>query len=357
MPSAEDLQPYVVGGTAACFAATCIHPMDVAKVRLQLHAMQNPGQPSPGFVGVIRGMIQRSGILSIYTGLDASMMRQASYGTARIGLNRSFAEKAKAWNGSPNLPFHLKVGAGMASGAVAVCIGTPMDLALVRLQSDSMKPVEERRNYRGVVDAVMRTAREEGIASLWKGVAPNILRGMAMNVGQLAVYDQAKEVMTKVFRDADPKKPSMSTQLVCAAISGFTAAAFSLPFDMIKSRLQDQKPKADGKLPYSGVADCAVKVVRNEGLSALWTGFSAYYFRCAPFAMLILLTVEFLDPRYKSTFGKPAQAPQGQATTPNKEVKAGRAMNMATSTNLIFGENDSEAPKARVRRAWTDTLK
>ena len=114
------------------------------------------------------------------------MMRQASYGTARIGLNRSFADKAQAWHGGSSLPFALKVGAGMASGAVAVCIGTPLDLTLVRMQADSMKPDGERRNYRGVLDALSRTVREEGFVSLWKGVTPSIMRGMAMNVGQYA---------------------------------------------------------------------------------------------------------------------------------------------------------------------------
>lgn len=128
-------------------ASAAIHPVDVAKVRLQLYATQNPGTPKPSFGIMLRDMVRSSGIRSIYVGLDASLMRQASYGTARIGLNRSFADKALEWHGGASLPFSLKVASGMASGAVAVCIGTPMDLALVRLQADSMKPASERRNY------------------------------------------------------------------------------------------------------------------------------------------------------------------------------------------------------------------
>lgn len=51
---------------------------------------------------------------------------------------------------------------GMASGAVAVCIGTPFDVALVRMQSDSMLPVKERRGYKNVFDALIRMTKEEG---------------------------------------------------------------------------------------------------------------------------------------------------------------------------------------------------
>ena len=51
---------------------------------------------------------------------------------------------------------------GMASGAVAVCIGTPFDVALVRMQSDSMLPMKERRGYKNVFDALIRMTKEEG---------------------------------------------------------------------------------------------------------------------------------------------------------------------------------------------------
>ena len=33
---AVTLEPFISGGVAACFASTCIHPIDLAKVRLQV---------------------------------------------------------------------------------------------------------------------------------------------------------------------------------------------------------------------------------------------------------------------------------------------------------------------------------
>lgn len=61
----------------------------------------------------------------------------------------------------------MKTLSGMSSGAIAVTIGTPMDVALVRMQSDSMKPKDERRNYKHVIDALRRCAAEEGFGSLY----------------------------------------------------------------------------------------------------------------------------------------------------------------------------------------------
>jgi hypothetical protein len=127
---------------------------------------------------------------------------------------------------------------------------------------------------------------------LYAGLAPNVLRGMSMNVGMLACYDQAKDVIIEyVTKDPDVKKPSLATNILSSAVAGFTSAFFSLPFDMLKSRLQDMKPDAQGKMPYTGLMDCAGTILRKEGILAFWTGFPAYYGRCAPHAMIILVTI------------------------------------------------------------------
>lgn len=71
------------------------------------------------------------------------------------------------YNKDQAIPFWMKTLSGMSSGAIAVTIGTPMDVALVRMQSDSMKPERERRNYKHVIDALRRCAAEEGVRSLY----------------------------------------------------------------------------------------------------------------------------------------------------------------------------------------------
>ena len=63
---------------------------------------------------------------------------------------------------------------------------------------------------------------EEGAGSLYKGLAPNILRGMSMNVGMLACYDQAKETVASLLGDPmTDGKPQLTTQIgaSCVAVS------------------------------------------------------------------------------------------------------------------------------------------
>ena len=124
-----------------------------------------------------------------------------------------------------------------------------------------------------------------------------------MNVGMMACYDQAKEVVANLLGDPMTDGPGLPTRLGASATAGFTAALFSLPFDLIKSRLMAQKPDPFTKeMPYKGVVDCAIKIAKTEGPRGFFSGFSAYYGRCAPHAMIILLSIESITNFYRNTF-------------------------------------------------------
>ena len=74
---------------------------------------------------------------------------------------------------------------------------------------------------------------------------------------------------------------SQASVLGAASMAGFVAAACSLPFDFVKTRMQEMAPNPDGSFPYKGFADCAMQTARKEGLPAFYTGFPTYCVRSA----------------------------------------------------------------------------
>ena len=244
--------------------------MDLTKTRLQL-------SPKGTSLFTVAGdIVKKEGFSGLYAGLSASVMRQAVYGTARIGLHRAFSDKMKADQGGANLSALQSSGSAMLSGAIASVIGTPFDVSLVRMQADGMKVLADRRGYTSVFNAIARIAKEEGVANLWQGFMPTAMRAIAMNVGMMASYDQIKQAMIKAYGD------NLTTTLSSSAMASTTAVVLSLPFDMMKTRLQNMKADATGKMPYNGVVDCAVKIFTNEGPLAFWRGLAAYYARTGP---------------------------------------------------------------------------
>jgi len=274
-------KPFVTGSMSGMFATCCIQPMDMIKVRVQLGAAEG-GVTSP--FTIASQMVKNEGFLAMYAGLGAGLTRQIVYTGARLGLFDIFTEKSKD-KAYDNVPaFAKRSVCALGAGGIAAVMGNPADLALIRMQSDSMLPMEQRRNYRGVFHALGSIASTDGPKGLFKGAAPTATRAMALNFGMLAFNAQAKEMLQGAGA------PVAVQTVGASAIAGFFASFFSLPFDFVKTQIQKQKPDpVTGEMPFKGPIDCAMQQVKMGGITRLWAGFPTYYFRIAPHAMITLL--------------------------------------------------------------------
>lgn len=156
---------------------------------------------------------------------------------ARIGFFNTFikALTVPAHEKDQNIEFAKRAVASLSAGGMAVMIGNQADLALIQMQSDGLKPVAERKNFKSVIDALSSIVKNEGVLRLWAGAAPTVVRAMAFNFGQLAFFSEAKSQLksTSLY-------PKAQT-LTASAVASFFASALSLPFDF----RQDSPPKAD----------------------------------------------------------------------------------------------------------------
>lgn len=227
-------------------------------------------------------------------GLSAGLLRQATYTTARLGIHAKIVDYLKEANKGAPLPLVQKAGAGLAAGGLGAMFGSPADLSLIRMQADKTLPVNERRNYTGVVHALSDIVKKEGVGGLFTGAGTTSIRAMALNMGMLASNDQAKEMMKENNITGFP------ATLGASAIAGFFASFFSLPFDYVKTQLQKQKPLPDGTLPFKGFGDCCVKTMASGGPLKFYTGFPTYYVRIAPHAMFTLIILDQLNTSMKN---------------------------------------------------------
>ena len=187
---AERVKPYFCGGFSACFASLVVHPIDLIKVRLQILP------PGSGIVSVGQKILAEEGAKGLYAGLSASLTRQATYGTARIGLHTAFTKELVDRNGGGKPPLWMSFISSFCSGAIASSIGNPFDVSLVRMQADTTKPKAEQKGYTGVGNAITRIIKEEGFSTLYRGYPPTLLRAICMNVGQMMTYDQSKSKLS-----------------------------------------------------------------------------------------------------------------------------------------------------------------
>ena len=281
---------FVIGGASGMFATSVIQPIDFVKVQIQIQGEGHKG-PRPSPLSIAKETIAKYGVSRLYTGLSSALLRQATYTTARLGLYKTMMDWGNE-NYQGSTPVWLKGVFSIAAGGLGAVVGNPADLALIRMQSDHTLPVEKRRNYNGVVNALTRIAREEGFFSLWRGCGPTVARAMALNFGMLGPYDQAKETLMKNFGNFQ------GIGITSSCIAAFFACLFSLPFDNVKTKFQKMVKGPDGSYPYKSFADCFTKSLAAEGFLGLYVGFFTYVIRIAPHVVITLLTTDFLNARF-----------------------------------------------------------
>jgi solute carrier family 25 oxoglutarate transporter 11 len=77
--------------------------------------LPTPPPPCPQF-GVARDLIAKEGFGTLYKGLSAGLLRQATYTTARLGIFNNITIMAKEYNKGQPLPLWQKALCGLTAG-------------------------------------------------------------------------------------------------------------------------------------------------------------------------------------------------------------------------------------------------
>ncbi|XP_023015568.1 mitochondrial 2-oxoglutarate/malate carrier protein [Leptinotarsa decemlineata] len=289
---------FLFGGSAGMGATLFVQPLDLVKNRMQLSGVGGKPKEYKTSLHAFRGIIEKEGFFALYNGISAGLLRQATYTTTRLGIYTWLFDMMKTDGKPPS--FGVKAALGMVSGICGAFVGTPAEVALIRMTADGRLPPNERRNYKSVIDALMRIYREEGLLTLWRGAIPTMGRAMVVNAAQLASYSQAKQLIVEKFKIEE----GVLLHFIASMISGLITTAASMPVDIAKTRIQNMKT-INGKPEYSGPMDVLVKVVKNEGPFALWKGFFPYYFRLGPHTVLTFIFLEQMNSfYYKNVLGQ-----------------------------------------------------
>jgi hypothetical protein len=128
---------------------------------------------------------------------------------------------------------------GSIAAATTVCIMIPMDTIKTRLVTQaSMKVVAGVIPYKGIVDCAMRVAKEEGMATFYRGLPPRLVSVVPMIGIQFGVYEFMKRVMlersavqkaTAIESGADAREYPPPLQQAALEVAASSAQPFPVP--------------------------------------------------------------------------------------------------------------------------------
>lgn len=234
--------------------------------------------------GTIIRSVQTEGVTSLWHGLTATLLRQFTYSVTRFAVYEDMKTRVTSRSGAAPTTSELALCSGTA-GAVAGVVGNPAEIVLVRMCSDLNQPKEARYGYKNCIDGLVRIAKDDGAATLFRGLMPNVVRSVVMNISQLGSYDLFKGILQRL--DVIPDGPVLQT--AASFCAGTLSTTMCTPIDVVKSRIQNAKKGAGGSATVSGVIRDALA---KDGPTVFFRGWTPAWLRLQPQTTLLFLFFE-----------------------------------------------------------------
>eukprot|EP00178_Gracilaria_changii_P023472 TRINITY_DN71002_c0_g1_i1.p1 TRINITY_DN71002_c0_g1~~TRINITY_DN71002_c0_g1_i1.p1 ORF type:complete len:315 (-),score=34.85 TRINITY_DN71002_c0_g1_i1:113-1057(-) len=179
----------LAGGTAGGVANVMAYPFDFARTRLA----SDVGKGQKTFNGIfdcIAKTVRSGGITGLYRGSAVTVAGAFVYRGGQLGLFAQIMD-SNPWKHDKGM---LGIVATFMCATIARTITTPFnypfDTVRRRMMLDSEKPKAERR-YKSGVDCFFKVLKAEGAKGMYKGVLPEMVRGVGGPL-VLTAYDRIK---------------------------------------------------------------------------------------------------------------------------------------------------------------------
>jgi solute carrier family 25 (adenine nucleotide translocator) protein 4/5/6/31 len=151
----------------------------------------------------------------------------------------------------------------------------------------SVQVGRQHKTFNGLWDCLVKTAETPaGLYRLYNGFGISVIGIIPYRGVYFGMYDSLAGI--NPLKDHKGMAGIMS-KFAIAQTTAITAGYASYPFDTIRRRLQMQSEKPRAEWIYSGAADCYKKILKDEGVRALFKGAGANVIRTIGSALVLVL--------------------------------------------------------------------
>ncbi|OXA60595.1 Mitochondrial basic amino acids transporter [Folsomia candida] len=240
------------------------HPIDTVKVRQQIE--------TGSLIRTIAYIRSHGGIFAFFRGMGAPLLTNGVINSVYFGFYGGSLDQIVRWRYEQDSQdkstyahkheafYSEHFAAGCIGGLAQLCIGCPVDLVKVQLQSRLQKA-----EVKGPVDCVKQIIKTHGIFGLYKGIVPQFFRDVPASGGYFVIYEFSKRTL-----GSGDQQSNKLVQFVAGGIAGMLSWWSILPLDVIKSRVQGDCPHNP---QYKGMIHCATIIWKSQGVRGLFRGF------------------------------------------------------------------------------------
>lgn len=260
------------GAMAGALAKTVIAPLDRCKINFQVSRLPFSSRAAVQF---LIDSYKHDGFGSLWRGNSATMVRVVPFAAIQFCAHEQWRCLLNVDRLKEPTPLR-RYAAGSLAGVTATTLTYPLDLARARLA------VSSKNQYKSLFDVFLKTYRQQGMRSLFRGLSPTLLGVIPYAGTSFFTY----ETLKLLYYEKTGRRVKTIERMLFGACSGLIGQSASYPFDIVRRRMQ-----TGSNLPsYSGIFQIMSAVVREEGIiGGLYKGLSMNWIK-GPIAVSISFT-------------------------------------------------------------------
>jgi len=275
---------WLTGGISAAVSKTAVAPIERVKLLLQVQdASKTIEKKYTGIIDVFVRVPKEQGFLALWRGNLANVIRYFPTQALNFAFKDTYKNMFMKGVDKKKDPWKFlfaNLASGGAAGATSLFFVYPLDFARTRLAADVGK--KGSREFNGLVDCLAKIAKSDGPIGLYRGFFVSVQGIIIYRAAYFGCFDTIKAMVS-----TDPKNMNFFMTWAIAQVVTVCSGILSYPWDTIRRRMMMQSGRAD--IMYKNTWDCAVKIVKNEGLKAMYKGALSNVFRGTGGALVLTI--------------------------------------------------------------------
>ncbi|KAL3633529.1 hypothetical protein CASFOL_022291 [Castilleja foliolosa] len=173
--------------------------------------------------------------------------------------------------------FHRDLTAGAVLGGVVHTIVAPIERAKLLLQTQESNIAilagGPHRRFKGMVDCIVRTVREEGVLSLWRGNGSSVIRYYPSVALNFSLKDLYRNVLRGNSRDGNFFS-GPSANFLAGSLAGCTTLIMIYPLDIAHTRLAADLGRTETR-QFRGIYHFLTTIHKKDGVRGVYKGLPA----------------------------------------------------------------------------------
>lgn len=264
----------VSGAIAGAVSRTAVAPLETIRTLLMV------GSCGHSTTEVFQSIMKTDGWKGLFRGNFVNVIRVAPSKAIELFAYDTIHNHLIAQVGGA-LPIPPSSVAGALAGVTSTIITYPLELLKTRL-------TVQRGVYKNLSDALVKIAKEEGIAELYRGLTPSLIGVVPYAAANYFAYESLKTAYKKAFNKEEIG--NLTALLIGSAAGAFSSTA-TFPLEVARKHMQ---AGALNSRQYNNMLHALTSILEKEGVQGLYRGLGPSCVKLVPAAGISFMCYEAL---------------------------------------------------------------